>query len=33
MFTADNDASITAHGEYNIKLGTNLRVLRDWPGS
>ena len=31
MFTADNDASITAHGEYNIKLGTNLRVLRDSP--
>ena len=33
MFTADNDASITARREYNIKLGTNLKILRDSPGS
>ena len=33
MFTADDDALITAHVECNAKLETNLRVLRDSPGS
>ena len=35
MFTADNDASIIAHVEYNMKLELSLiiRVLPDSPGS